>query len=198
MASPGSVGVWKKSEKYPRRLQQRCSGSQKTLVNDPLVMASRRALIGWAASVLTACTIPTRLLQLGKNAWVPFTLFLKHSHPNDKVWSSLLKWHCKTIELHDCPRARENALRRVSSHTLLFLAMCVSFLRTSTLFLSSLSFTNVVVSLDTSVVVKNGPHQNIFLNWTSQRWLQRSLAIKFHVVSRSSFHSLKKKKIRMG
>lgn len=161
-------------------------------------MASRRALIGWAASVPTVCTIPhsPRLLQLGKKCSVSAILHWAFKNTATQTTKSEARYQVtlQNNRAHDCPRARENAPFDVSSHTLYFLQCVFLFLRTSTLFLSSLSFTNVVVSFGYQCGQwKMVPIKTFFFKLNIPK-VPREALHRIHVVSRSgSFHSLKKK-----
>lgn len=118
-------------------------------------MASRRALIGWAASVPTVCTIPRTPASCSseKNAvWVPFyTGLLKTQPPGRQSLELASKWHCKTIapttarELGKMPPLISPATLFISCDVG-FVSVCLFVCKDEHAFLSSLSFSNVVVS----------------------------------------------------
>ena len=167
-------------------------------------MASRRALIGWAASVPTVCTIPhsPRLLQLGKKCSV--SAILHWAFKNTATQTTKSEAHYQVTlqnnRAHDCPRARENAPSDVSSHTIscnvcFFFFFFFFFFKEEHAFLKQLVIHQRRGLLWIPVwPVKNGPHQNIFFKKLNIPKVPREALHRIHVVSRSgSFHSLKKK-----
>ena len=125
------------------------SGSQKTLGLTTLRwQAGGLWLAGRPASLQSALSPATPAsCSSEKNAvWVPFyTGLLKTQPPKRQSLKLATKWHCKTIAPTTArASSRKCPLWCLQPHSL-FLAIFFFFLRTSTLFLSSLSFTNVVV-----------------------------------------------------
>ena len=178
------------------------SGSQKTLGLTTLRwQAGGLWLAGRPASLQSALSPATPAsCSSEKNAvWVPFyTGLLKTQPPKRQSLKLATKWHCKTIAPTTArASSRKCPLWCLQPHSL-FLAIFF-FFKDEHAFLKQL-----VIHQRRGLLwipawpVKNDPHQNIFLNWTSQRYLEKPCTEFTSSPGQGAFTPWKKKKIRMG